>query len=76
MSTPVTKDTISRTVDRIKKVHRARIEIDWAYGRGRVQLEGGGTYLSPRLPNRQLQDWLYAFESGMDYLVMYGSYQL
>lgn len=38
--------------------------LDGQYGQFRVTNKEGGTNLSPRVPNRQVMDWLDAFEAG------------
>jgi hypothetical protein len=59
----ITDAMIVRRVARLQK-EGMDIGIDGQYGRFRVTNKSGGKELSPRVPNRQIMDWLDAFEQG------------
>lgn len=61
----VTDDMIKRRVARLQK-EGMDVELDGAYGRWKVVSKDESRTLSPRVPNRQIWDWLEAFELGWE----------
>lgn len=62
---------MDRVLDRnivacVERMQRAGMDVglDGAYGRFRVSNRSGSCSLSPRVPNRQILDWLDAYEQG------------
>lgn len=56
----------SQVEERIARMRKAgyNVGLDRAYGNFRVETSGGNRSLSPRVSNRQIMDWLDAYEEG------------
>lgn len=59
----ITQSMVRRYVERMQQ-RGLDVGLDWAYGAGKIESKDGGRSLSPRVPNRQLLDWLNAYEEG------------
>ena len=61
----ITKTYLEKRVEMIARYY-PDISISWAYGRPRVYNADGSRELSPRLPMRELDNWLDGFERGFE----------
>lgn len=57
----VTRAQLESKAAYINTISGLDIEIGYAYGHPRAEINKGSTDLSPRLPSGQLWDWLDAF---------------
>lgn len=64
----VDRVTDTHITNRIARLQKQGIDlgIDGQYGQFRVTNKSGSKNMSPRLPNRQIMDWLEAYELGWD----------
>lgn len=65
-SVRVKQSDLQNAVDRINRVHRAQIKIDWAYNKPRITTEDDLKFLSPRVTRHECLMWLLGFESALE----------
>jgi len=62
----MTKAGLQEIVDVINRRTGGDYELGYAYGRPRLERDGGAREVSPRLSAGQLADWMRAFLEGFD----------
>ena len=59
-------DHLAEFINIILELPERTYEIGWAYGRPRLEQNGGSVDVSPRLPKPQLEQWMEAYIAGID----------